>query len=233
MPLGTNLNMLKIIVEGLGDLAKDVVFVGGVIVELYVDDISQVAEVRQTDDVDCIVEIAGRWAFTEFEEKLRRQKFENDQKVICRWHYKNITVDIMPTDESILGFSNQWYSDGIVNSIAYQIDETVSIQILSKPYFIACKLEALFNRGMDDLRVSKDFEDIVFILNYSTAVSNEVNNTSVKLKSFIKESCKRLLENPALTEAIFCVLPYGENDPDYVKAIIHQLENLQKDIKSG
>lgn len=83
MPLSTNLNILKIVVEGLEDLAKDVVFVGGVIVELYVDDISQVAEVRQTDDVDCIVEIAGRWAFAEFEEKIRRQKFENDQKVIC------------------------------------------------------------------------------------------------------------------------------------------------------
>lgn len=139
----------------------------------------------------------------------------------------------MPTDESILGFSNQWYSDGIINSIAYQIDETTSIQILSKPYFIACKLEALFNRGMDDLRLSKDFEDIVFLLNYSTAISNEINNTSGKLKSFVKDSCKRLLENPALTEAIFCVLPYGENDPGYVNAIINQLENLQKDIKSG
>jgi len=62
----------------------------------------------------------------------------------------------MPTDEKILGFSNRWYSQGIVHSIPYEIEKNITIRILSIPYFIGCKLEALFNRGMGDLRLSKD-----------------------------------------------------------------------------
>ena len=60
MPKDINVTMIKTVVKGLGDLAKEVVFVGGAITELYIDDISLVSEVRQTDDVDCIVEITTR-----------------------------------------------------------------------------------------------------------------------------------------------------------------------------
>ena len=40
----------------------------------------------------------------------------------------------------------------------------VTINLLDTPYFLATKLAALRNRGLGDLRMSSDFEDIVYIV---------------------------------------------------------------------
>jgi predicted nucleotidyltransferase len=222
MPGITNIEMIKTVALGLDELLKEVVFVGGTVTELYIADRSQISEVRQTDDVDCIIELTSRKDYVKLEEQLRKQKFENDQKIICRWHYKGVTVDIMPTDERILGFSNRWYSEGIIYSIPYEIEKGMTIQILSIPYFIGCKLEALFNRGMSDLRLSKDLEDIVFLLNYGI----KINTDNKSLKEYINRQCKILLSKQELREAIFCVLPVGENDIMFVDKIIEDLNAL-------
>ncbi len=217
--------MIKTVVTGLGKMANDVVFVGGAITEFYIENKSLISELRQTDDVDCIIEVASRKNYSDLEEQLRKQKFENDRKIICRWHYQGIIVDIMPTDARILGFSNRWYSEGILHSISYQIDKNMAIKILSIPYFIGCKIEALFNRGMRDLRLSKDLEDIVFLINYGVKVkADTVNNNA--LKKYINNQFKILLSKSELREAIFCVLPFGENDEAYVDNIIKELTML-------
>ncbi|MHB1920852.1 MAG: hypothetical protein ACYCOO_01320 [Chitinophagaceae bacterium] len=52
--------MIKTVVLGGGELTNEVVFVGGSITELYIEDKSPISEVRQTDDVDCILEITSR-----------------------------------------------------------------------------------------------------------------------------------------------------------------------------
>jgi len=215
--------MIKTVVTGLGKMANDVVFVGGAITEFYIENKSLISELRQTDDVDCIIEVASRKNYSDLEEQLRKQKFENDRKIICRWHYQGIIVDIMPTDARILGFSNRWYSEGILHSISYQIDKNMTIKILSIPYFIGCKIEALFNRGMRDLRLSKDLEDIVFLINYGVKVDTVNNNA---LKKYINNQFKILLSKSELREAIFCVLPFGENDEAYVDNIIKELTML-------
>ena len=215
--------MIKTVVTGLGKMANDVVFVGGAITEFYIENKSLISELRQTDDVDCIIEVASRKNYSDLEEQLRKQKFENDRKIICRWHYQGIIVDIMPTDTRILGFSNRWYSEGILHSISYQIDKNMTIKILSIPYFIGCKIEALFNRGMRDLRLSKDLEDIVFLINYGLKVDTVNNNA---LKKYINNQFKILLSKFELREAIFCVLPFGENDEAYVDNIIKELTML-------
>lgn len=55
--ISTNRGMLKVVVEGLGDLSRRVVFLGGVTVDLYATDPGS-SQVRPTLDVDCIVEMA-------------------------------------------------------------------------------------------------------------------------------------------------------------------------------
>ena len=102
-----NKEMLTTVARGLGHLLPEMVFVGGAIPELYIPEGVQVAEVRQTDYVDLIIEIVGRRAFAELEQQLRDLKFEHEKKLICRWIYKEIIVDVMPTDVTILGFTNQ------------------------------------------------------------------------------------------------------------------------------
>ena len=63
-----NLEMVKIVAEALGDLRDHVVFVGGSIIELYADH-SVPEEVRPTEDVDLVVDIATRKSLADFEKK--------------------------------------------------------------------------------------------------------------------------------------------------------------------
>ena len=221
----TNRERMAAVAKGLGELLGDVVFVGGATTELYIDVDITVAEVRPTDDIDCIVQIGSRREYAHLEERLRRQGFENAQRVICRWMYQGITVDVMPTDEDILGFSNRWYRDGILHGIPFTIDTDITIRILSLPYFIACKLEALFSRGMADLRLSKDFEDLVFLLHYRPTLPEEVKGTG-GVSAYVQHSFHKLLNLPELEEAIFCVLPAGENESEYVEMVMTQMKAI-------
>jgi hypothetical protein len=56
-------------------------------------------------------------------------------------------VEIMPLNESILGFSNRWYPEGFEQTIDIEIEPNLYVKIFSPLYFIASKLEAFKNRG--------------------------------------------------------------------------------------
>jgi hypothetical protein len=79
----------------------------------------------------------------------------------------------MPTDPSILGFSNQWYPEGVKTSIEHPIDNAAPIRIFTSPYFIASKMEAFKTRGENDLYASHDLEDIVFVLDHRDSIEEE------------------------------------------------------------
>jgi hypothetical protein len=95
-------------------MLSEVAFVGGATVCLYVDSIAA-SDVRATEDVDCVIELAGYHQLPDTEARLRKLGFANAHskgEPICRWLYKGIKVDVMPTDGKIFGFSNRWYKEG-------------------------------------------------------------------------------------------------------------------------
>ena len=103
-----NLKRLPKVASVLGELYGCVVYVGGSVAELYVSD-PAATDIRPTMDVDCVVELASYKSFNELSELLRKKGIQNDQSSgapICRWIYQGETVDIMPDDEDIIGFSN-------------------------------------------------------------------------------------------------------------------------------
>lgn len=63
-----NLEMLRVAVENLGDLADEMVFVGGCTTGLLITD-EGAAEVRATDDVDSIVELTSYAQYNTFWDK--------------------------------------------------------------------------------------------------------------------------------------------------------------------
>lgn len=76
---------------------------------------------------------------------------------ICRWIYKDIKVDVMPTDSKVLGFSNRWYKEGIENKITKSLPDETEIFVFPSAYYLAAKFEAYNGRGGYDLRQSHDF----------------------------------------------------------------------------
>jgi hypothetical protein len=110
---------------------------------------------------------------------LRKLGFRNHiGPVICRWELEDEIVDIMPSNGKIFGFVNSWYESGIKNSEKIQLSEDITINIFQLPYFLLCKLEAFKERGANDILCSKDFEDIITILDAQTSLENMIQTSS-------------------------------------------------------
>lgn len=208
-----NIDMLQIVANGLGELNENMVFVGGSVAELYATD-PAASDIRPTLDVDCVIELSSRMAHSRLEENLRKKHFAHDMSKdapACRFIYQDIKVDVMASDPDILGFSNQWYIDGVDNKITKTLPNGTEIFVFSPEYYLASKFEAHKSRGGDDLRQSHDFEDIIYILDNCIDLSGIISNAGVNVKAYLKEECQILMENDSLTEGIESALPYGSD----------------------
>jgi hypothetical protein len=191
-----SIGMLDNAAQGLALIPGiDAVFVGGATTCLYIEDES-IGRVRNTIDVDCTVEIASSKHYFEFETMLRSKGFRNDTEsgVICRWHYQNVIIDIMPDDEHVIGFTNSWYKEGRQNRIRLALPSGTVINCFSIEYFLASKVEAFNKRGNSDYYGSKDLEDIILILDgvYDLQTIFSKENTATR---FLKETFTNFLEN--------------------------------------
>lgn len=211
----TNTVRIKTVANALDNLNEKVVFVGGATISLYPD--QPVFEVRPTDDVDVIIEILNYSDRAELEEKLRSIGFSPDIEsgVICRYRIQGIAVDIMPTNDSSIGFTNIWYPEGFEKAVNYEIDERSIVKILSAPYFLATKLEAHKDRGNNDGRTSQDFEDIIYVLENREVIWEEINNSNENLKNYLLTEFRNLLKNPNLFEWIDCHVERGSPPASY------------------
>jgi len=199
-----NIEMIKQVAIGLGPLRPKAVFLGGSATGFHITDKAE-PEIRATKDVDIIVEVASRVEYHQLEKTLRElgffQKMQKDDP-ICRWYINDVIVDVMPTDENILGFSNRWYLAAINNSVTIELERDLEIQITTAPYFLGTKLDAFFGRGREDYLASHDMEDIIYLINGRVEILEDIKNSEANLKDFIIKSLKGFLENEIFLEAL-------------------------------
>lgn len=223
--------MLQTVAIGLGELRNEMIFVGGAVAELYADN-PAASEIRPTIDVDCVIEISSRLQFARMEENLRARGFTNDTSKgapICRWIYKDIKVDVMPTDSKVLGFTNRWYEEGIEIKISKTLPDGTDVFVFPPEYYLAAKFEAHKGRGGNDLRQSHDFEDIIYILDNCPDILENISGSKPNVKQYLKEECQNLLENPNITEGIETALPYGsgEESGDILGMLIREIAEIE------
>lgn len=171
------LEMLKAVATALGDdLRNRLVFVGGCTTALFITDPVTLEDVRSTDDIDLIVDLAGLHEWAMLLEDLRGRGFVDaaDDDVICRMRHGRLKVDFMPDDEAILGFSNRWYATGIETAQPHILDAGLEIRVLTPPVFVATKLEAFRGRGNDDLYASRDAEDLLLLVDGREELLTEI-----------------------------------------------------------
>ena len=203
MPERSSIEMLEIVAHGLGDLVNAVVFVGGAVSVFYYQDPASTV-IRPTVDVDCVVKIASRTHYYTIEKELRMRRFRNDSRAgapICRWIYEDVTVDVMPTGEEILGFSNRWYDEGIDRAISASLPSGCVIKIFSLPYFVASKIEAFKGRGGGDFRFSHDIEDVISVLD-ARVDFDAIRNAPLTVKDYLKDEFKHMAVDERFLESI-------------------------------
>jgi hypothetical protein len=106
-----NLELLTDAAKLLQPLLQELVFVGGCATALLITD-TAAADVRPTFDVDAIAEITSYAGHDTFSERLKKIGFQEDTREgapRCRWRQNTTTLDVMPINPEILGFSNSWY----------------------------------------------------------------------------------------------------------------------------
>jgi hypothetical protein len=196
--------MIIQVARHLYDLRERVVFLGGCATALLVTD-PGVPEVRVTKDVDVIVEITSRLEYYRLEKELQDRGFLKDleeDSPVCRWLIEGIKVDVMPTQEDILGFSNRWYLPAIYHAEKLDLEEGLSIRLVTPPYFLATKIEAFLGRGQGDYLASHDLEDILIVLDGRPEIITEIKNSPLDLIRFLSTAFKQLLGNKDFREAL-------------------------------
>lgn len=209
-----NLTMVKHVARHLGQLREQFVFLGGAVTALLLTD-AAAPSVRPTKDVDMIVEVSSRIKYYQLEEELRHLGFRHVQDMICRWSIGEVLVDIMPTDSTILGFSNCWYSAAIKNAQNVEIEDGLFIRLITPEYFLATKIEAFEGRGQKDYWLSNDLEDIVTLLDGRPEIVNEVLAAELEIKQFLKTKMQAFLNDQCLLEAFQGHLPSDEAEQRY------------------
>ena len=203
----TNNERLQEIAEAMQELNARLVYVGGAIAGAYATDPIATAP-RTTTDVDCVVDSHSYSEHAAFEEQLRAKHFQNDidsePPIICRWVYNGEKVDVMSMNEQSLTFGNRWYRIGFEHREFYALPSGQLIYRLPVTYYIATKIEALRSRGGSDWRGAKDFEDIIYVLNYCTEFVERFNAEDKLVKSFVAEQFADMLQRPNITEEIEC-----------------------------
>ncbi len=156
-----NREATKKVAKALGDLNEQVVYVGGAMVSLYIDD-PATEDIRPTKDIDLTFQVASYAKLEALREALVDRGFTQsaEDTVNCRFRFEDLKVDVMATEEVGWAPSNPWFKKGFEKSIPVQLDETI-IRVLPLPYFLATKLAAFFDRGIMDIYASHDLEDLL------------------------------------------------------------------------
>jgi hypothetical protein len=194
--LNPNLTTLEATAKALEPILEDLVFVGGTIAGLLIND-PGASSARPTRDVDVVAQITG------FKDHLRATKmmgevgFQPDTRQgapMCRWVKDGLMVDLMGTEDTPLGATNPWYAEGFRTRFQMTLSESgVKIYILPAPIFLLTKWVAYLGRGKGSMAASHDIEDILNVLDGRLGLAREAMNASPEVRSNLAQMAHQML----------------------------------------
>lgn len=223
-----NLEIIEIAARALGSLCDELVFLGGCATALLITD-SAAPPVRATRDVDTLAEIGSAAEYRELEKQLREREFEVDATKgapICRWTGHGILLDVMPTDEQILGFGNTWYTSAVASANSYELPSGTKIQLVDPVHFIATKLEAFDSRGDNDFVMSHDLEDVMCVLDGRSELEGEIANAEQEIKDYICNRLRNFVDATQFIESLPGHLPGDTGSQARLPMLLEKLRRL-------
>lgn len=180
----------------------DFAFLGGSVLSLLVTD--PIADtIRVTKDVDVMMNIRTRSEYHRADRLLEALGFRHDTREdapICRWVYEDVTVDVLPIREEVLGWNSKWFEQALDEAWAVSCGKR-SVRVVSPPYFVALKLEAFEDRGGRDFIASTDFEDVICLFNGREDIADEIA-ACVRLRQGLGAKFKEYLLCRDLEDAV-------------------------------
>lgn len=231
-----NIKILEIVVEGLQSLLDGLYFVGGTTTLLYLDkydlNAPELKKIRPTEDVDCVAEIRsypGTRALDKILERLGFAHCMDRGAPICRWIFKGIKVDVMPSDGAVLGFSNDWYPQAIQHFQKVSLPSGRKIRIFPAPYFLASKFEAFKGRGKGDFFGSKDLEDIVIVVHGRRNLRDEILSSPSDVQKYLKGQFSIITNNESFIESLSGHLADQTDPNEAAREVLEFLRTLTQE----
>lgn len=220
-----NVQNVELVAHALGKLCDELVLVGGCAASLLMDT-PTAPPPRVTYDVDLLAVVTALHNYHALEEKLAQRGFTRDmspEAPICRWRIGEVVVDLMPTDESVLGFSNRWYPHAAATAVQMALSSGNVIRLITAPAFLATKFEAFQTRGKSDLVLSHDFEDIINVLEGRAAIVNEIASSAPELRDYLAAQFARVSQREDFANILPGLVAY---DTLYVQRVAAVSERI-------
>jgi len=218
-----NQRMLEAAAGHLGPLLDEVIFVGGATVELWITD-EAAPEFRPTADVDVVVEITTQREYYRFEKRIHAAGFVNDTEsgVLCRFKHgeSGLILDVMPTEAAILGFENRWQAEAFPHAVARTLQSGQEIRAIPPPYLLATKLEAFSTRGELDFFESRDFGDVVALIDGRDELEEEVAAAPRPVRTYVSRRFIELSEHRDFDRGLEGALPLSPEARERVDLVI-------------
>lgn len=199
---------MLIVARRLGELRDKVLFLGGAVVPLLITD-SGAASTRPTKDIDMVMEITTRADYYKLGDHLRTLGFSEDVSggPLCRWLIDGLTVDIMPTEAKVLGYTNPWFRAAMCEAVNFSFTDGQILNVISAPYFCATKIEAFGDRGKGDYVMSHDMEDIMAVVDGRAELLAELSATEPTVRAHVASNVRAFLASPDFVDALPGHLP--------------------------
>lgn len=225
-----NLELLRRVAVRIGPLLDRVVFVGGSTTGLLITDPAAPA-VRFTVDVDVIASTPTLGAYYALTTELRRLGFledTTDGAPVCRFRSGELLLDVMPTREEVLGFSNRWYEPAVHSAVTVNLPDGPAVRVVTAPYFLATKLEAFRGRGRGDFGMSHDLGDVISVVDGRAELLEDVRRAPEDLRAYLAAAFTALLSTPAFLETLAWHLPSDEVSQSREALILERLRALSE-----
>lgn len=230
-----NLATLELVAQALGPVCDSVIFVGGCATGLLLTR-ERPDRIRITEDVDIVAQALTMHDYHAIEKQVRVRGFSNDMRPdapICRWVYKNFTLDLMPTIKDILGFANRWYPLALQTAELVTLPSGMPIKLITAPVFLGTKLEAFKDRGKDangkpDYLGSHDLEDIITVADRRPELLAECQSVAPELRAYLAAEFSALFSDPEFEQALSGHLPGDTFSQQRAKPLAKTLRELSK-----
>ncbi len=216
----TNGRLLQVVAGELAALDVDVVFFGGTVVGLHLDEVPSDDEERPTIDVDCVPAGVGtQHELIALEGLLDRSGWRHrldgaKRNAWARLSPLGVQVDFVPLihlgpdDPVRLG-----------RRVEHELPGGTRIQVLAAGAMLAAKFRAFDDRGRDDPLMSADLEDLAMLLSCCSFIEAAVANEVAPVRAIVAHGAASLLDDSWSLEVLDGNVPRGADAAETIRRL--------------
>lgn len=216
MRISPPIELLADAAEKLGELRSEVVFLGGAVVSLLLLEQGGFPP-RVTKDVDVAIELTGNFLDVySLDRRLLNLGFKNDMEgPVCRYLHGLSVIDVIPVNPESLGDVNSWYPLAIETAQPQTLPNGVRIKVIAPECFLGTKLTAfrsLTREFHDDIFLSRDFDDMIRVIDGRPSIANEVLGAREDLRVYLQDQFAHILSEEHIEHAVIELVDQGRED---------------------